>query len=497
MKRASVAMDGSTHAALAAHLLRADGQEDLCLALWRPSTGQFRETRIVQNPILPRGSDRAVHGNASFSMDYVLRAARLAADEQAGLVFLHSHPAARGWQAMSSADAVAEQRIANLAREATGLPLLGLTLAGGDRAWSARTWDEGAGREISARACEAVRVFGAGLTVTFDDSVIPPPARLDTQIRTVDVWGDATQSMIARLSVLVVGAGSVGMAIAEALARCGIQRVGVMDFDTVELVNLDRIRGATVLDAALLRSKSFVAGRLLASSSTATSPQHQAYEWSVCEPQGSEAALDYDVVFSCVDRPWPRHVLNALAFADVIPVIDGGLRAFPNPDGSLRNAYWRSAVVGPGRPCLACLGQYDPALVQVERDGSLDDPRYIERLPEDSPLRARQNVSALSAAVSSALLLQFVSLVAKPSGLGDPGPMRFDLRGHSVDRDGTVCTGGCLFQRSIGTGDTRPTSTGRHLAAEHARDLRRSVGIGVRLRRTADSALLWMHSAIK
>lgn len=488
MRRLSVAMDGSTHYALAAHLLRSDGQEDLCLALWRPSTGRDRDTRIVQAPILPEGSDRAVHGNASFSAEYVLRAAGVAGAVGAGLAFLHSHPGGVGWQGMSTQDRDTERRIANLVRELTGMPLLGLTLAG-DGAWSGRSWDIGIGRDVQSRSCESVRVLADGLRVTFDDAIVPVPQPAPGQVRTLQAWGAPIQSLFARLRVLVVGAGSVGMSVAEALARAGVEHVDVMDFDSVEVLNLDRIRGATACDARLARPKVFVARRVLAAASTAARPRHQTFEWSVCEPEGLSVALDYDVIFSCVDRPWPRHVLNTIAFADVIPVIDGGLRAFRNHDDSFKTAYWTSAVVGPGRTCLACLGQYDPAQVQLERDGSLDDPKYIEGLPPDSPLRARQNVAAFSAATSAALLLQFVAFVARPSEQGDPGPLRFDLRTQIGERIDAPCDPECFFQHLCGCGDGRPVTTGAHVVAEGARRLREAVPFHVRLRRAADGLL--------
>lgn len=116
--------------------------------------------------------------------------------------------------------------------------------------------------------------------------------------------------------------------------------------------------------------------RSLRNGATAKDPHHELFEESVCEPAGIEALLDFDVVFSCADRPWARHVLNTVAYSDLIPVVEGGLRLDPLPGGGMRNAIWRSEVVGAGRPCLVCVGQYDPAHVQLERDGSLDDPTY-------------------------------------------------------------------------------------------------------------------------
>ena len=488
--RRSVAMTGATEADLAGHLLRDDGQEDLCFVTWRPSTGRRRQTAILHRPILPGRGDRLVHGNASFQAAYTLRAAQEAAAAGAGLAFTHSHPAGRGWQSLNETDRIAESRIANVARELTGFPLLGLTLSG-DRCWSARVW-EGAGREATPMPCETVRTVGDVLAVTFDDRLLPVPQASEMQDRTVHTWGEETQARIARLRVAVAGVGSVGMVIADVLARTGLECVGVFDFDTVESVNLDRLRGATRMDAFLKRSKADVARRLLGEGSTAATPRHEVHELSICEPEALERLLDFDLIFSCVDRPWPRHVLNTIAYTDLIPVVEGGIRAFQNVDGSLRNAYWRSTLVRPGRPCLACLGQYDPALVQVERDGSLDDPNYIANLPAGSPIRRRENVAAISASVTAALLEQFVAYVAHPSGFGDPGPLRFSLRDHSVERLRTTCHGRCPYARSIGRGDARLNPTGSHAAAEEARRARARVPIhiaGFRLLAVAHRAL--------
>ena len=51
---------------LTAYLQREDGQEDVCFALYSPSTGAERFTGIVNAAIWPDLGDRDVHGNASF-----------------------------------------------------------------------------------------------------------------------------------------------------------------------------------------------------------------------------------------------------------------------------------------------------------------------------------------------------------------------------------------------------------------------------------------------
>lgn len=501
-------MTGPVHALLAGHLLRSDGQEDVCLATYRPSTGIERWSAVLRQPVMPREGDRLVHGNASFTTQYILRAVAEAAADRCGVVALHAHPEGRGWQQMSRTDEATEAAYANLAREITGLPLVGMTLAGDER-WSARVWDRGVGRHVGASHCENVRVLHPNrLRVSWNEAVRERPPVGPAQVRTVTCWGDEVQADLARLRVLVVGVGSVGMPVAVSLASTGIEATAAMDYDTVKNHNLDRLLGANALDAYVRRSKASLAGRLMADAATARRPQHHYWEHSVCEADGLRRALDFDVVFSCVDRPWARHVLNTLAYADLIPVIDGGVHADPLPGGGMRGAMWRSHVAGPGRICLACNGQYHPSHVMMERDGSLDDFTYISGLPDEHPLKARQNVSMLSLNCAGALLAQFISLVVGPGGLGHPGPIRYHLAVHWLQHDEQrLCIEGCPYPRMTGVGDLRQDPTGRHADAENERHIRAQgrreplvqavrvaddiiLGIRDRLRRAATG---WLH----
>lgn len=451
--RYSVAMTGEAEAAMREHLIRNDGQEDVLAATYSFSTGNERTTAVIRSIILPRNGDRMVHGNASFTSAYVIRAATEAKARGEGLVLLHSHPDGKGWQQLSRMDHGTESEYERVARGFTKLPLLGMTLAGQDTAWSARLWFDRA----KPTWAESVRSVSPKLTVTWNDALRPVPAVTASQVRTVSSWGPRAQASISRLRVLVVGCGSVGLDVAQRLAATGLAQIGVMDFDAVETVNLDRMIGATRLDAALGRSKVAVAARLMNSAATAKSFKAVSHEMSITDPEGLGVALDYDIVISCVDRPWARAVLNSLAYADLIPVIDGGIALDTFPDGRLRSGIWRSHTLVPGRPCMLCLGQLDVGEASLDRQGLLDDPEYIAGAQRTEP--ARQNVAALSASVSSALLTQFVSLTAHPGGRGVPAPLRYMLAHHELEHSPATTGTYCPYENETTSADNRTPLT--------------------------------------
>lgn len=487
----SVAMTEHTRDALCDLLVRQDGQEDLCLALYRPSTGKRRTTALVHRPLPPQEGERVVHGNVTVTGEYILRGAGMASAEQSGLVLLHSHPGGRGWQGMSGPDRDTETSYANLVREMTGLPLLGMTLGGGDRSWSARHWDHGVGRNVAPTECANVRVLGDRLTVTWNDRVNPAPPANHRQTRTVSGWGAAVQADLARRRVLVIGAGSVGLDVAIRLAASGLVNITIMDFDLVEERNLDRLVGATRRDVSLRRTKIYVASREAHRNATADRPRIRVSDFSICEPDGLLEALDHDIIFCCVDRPWPRAVLNSLAYTDLIPIIDGGIAIDTHPDGTMRNATWRSHIVRPGRPCMVCTRQLDMGQVALDTQGLLDDPSYIAGVADQNP--SGQNVAPLSISVTAALLAQYVSLSVAPGGIGDPGPLQYVLSTHSLDHLDHSSRPGCMYEVAEPQGDRRQDLTGVHPAAESARARASAVPRWMRARRKFDDLVERMN----
>jgi molybdopterin/thiamine biosynthesis adenylyltransferase len=469
--KTSIALTTEIHNGLAAHLLREKFQEDLCFALWYPSEGEKRFTALVRDIILPLPGERKLHGNVSFTSQYFERAVGLARARSAGLILLHSH-LGPGWQDMSDDDICAENKYAPAVYGATGLPFVGMTL-GTDEAWSGRLWQKIGRREYGKQWCESVRVIGQRMRVTYDDRQIQIPKFSEALTRTVSVWGKNEQEHLARLKIGIIGAGSVGCLIAESLARMGIVQMKLLDFDRVEFLNLDRLLHATVKDAKKKRLKVEMLGDALIDSATARDFSVQALPFSICEEEGFRSALDCDVVFSCVDRPWARSVLNFIAYAHLIPVVDGGIRAEQMKTGKgIRRVNMRSHIVAPSRQCLECMGQYDPGLVSVERAGFLDDPSYIARLDKAHVFKQNENVFTFGMSTASFELLQFLRMVVNSPGLANLGADYYDFVTGSFSSKNEKCSPECPFSLLVAKGDRTGVSlTGEHIQAKKSRNL--------------------------
>ena len=425
-------------------------QEDLCFALWRPSTGISRKCALIDRIVLPNKEDRILHGNASFQPNFLSRVVELAMRNNAGMAFMHSHPSA-GWQGMSAADIEAERDILAYPAGATKLPLVGLTI-GTDGHWSARFWERH-GAQMRRYWCRKARVIGSqSYSVYFNDHLAPPQRRTERLRRTFDTWGTDAQGTIARLTVGIVGLGSVGCIVAEAMARIGVTHMVLIDPDRVEEHNLDRLLYGTMQNVG--ERKVDVAAHHIQRSATANGIELVRLALSIHEESAYLQALDCDILFSCVDRPVARDVLNYIAYSHLIPVIDGGVSIeFDERRNRLFSAHWRVHLVTPYCQCLRCSRQYDTSMVVSELDGSLDNPSYVANLPNDAQAM-NQNVFPFSLNVAGLLvnlMLRYL-LAARWWPVVRQQDSQFVTGETGIINDS--CRPHCSFRRRIASGDS-------------------------------------------
>lgn len=455
----SVALREAVHREAGDHLLQWRDQEDLCFALWYPSEGARRFSALIAEVILPYYEDRRVHGNVGFTAEYFVRALSMARARKAGLALMHSH-LGPGWQGMSSDDIQAESGHAGAVRAATGLPFLGLT-AGNDGAWSGRFWKRTGERLYTPMDVTVVRVVGHRLGLTYHPTLGRIPSYGLELDRTTKALGPRGWADIVRMRIGIVGLGSVGSLVNEALARLGAEHLVLVDFDKVKRENRDRTAGTGPSDIG--RYKVDVAADNAIRSATSPRIRIDRVSDSIINRHGYAAALDCDLLFSCVDRPWPRRVMNHIAYAHLIPVIDGGILVRLRGDRMI-GADWHCHTVGPGRRCLECIGAYDPSVVGLEIQGLLDDPSYMAQLDPGSPLVMNENVFPFSMNLASLEVMQMLALVLGP--IYDLGDQNYHYASGTLDVNlDQHCNPGCLYPGIVATGDTLYVPTGEHLAA--------------------------------
>lgn len=444
----NVAMTESVNKSLQQFLLKDLEDEEICFANWYPAQGTSRYSALLHDIIYPLGGDRKRHGTVSAFPQYVDRVKEFAREKGGGVAMIHTHPSGIGPQGVSGPDLYYEQDI--LSREIfgiTGFPLVGMTLSGAGM-WSARFYP----KPFKIQWCPTVRIIGKNLTIHYNPKLRPAPNHNAKQLRTISVWGKEKQSYVMRLKVGIIGVGSIGSAVTEILARIGIGDVIIMDYDKVKIHNLDRMPNAATEDIGI--PKIDVVERSIKKAATNDKFSCEKYDYSVVEEDGYKKVLDCDVIFSCVDRPWARQVLNHLSYSCLIPVIDGGV-SFKINNGKLLHGMFRAQTVGPERVCMSCLGAYNQSEVQLDRDGLFDDPNYIEKQEANSPIKSRENIMPFVSSLAGLETIQFVELVTNLGNKGDLGQQPYNYYTGDILPVHKNCVEGCEYVNKTALGDTQ------------------------------------------
>ena len=455
--RKEVVLTEESHQRAKTHLLsfydQGVAQENLCFGLWYPSLGCDRFTAVVKDIVLPNPNEVLLHGNASFEGKYLTRATREAKRCNAGLVMMHSHPS-EGWQDLSQPDIIAERDVVAYQAQSTKMPFLGMTI-GKDGYWSARFWTRKNDR-MEHEWCSKVRVpRKEKYQIDWNPSVLDSFSSTPMLMRTIETWGLGVQHSIQQLRIGIVGVGSVGAIIAEALARIGISNVTLIDPDKLKVHNLDRFIFGTPEKTGKLKVN--LVKQEMVKHSTYNGIKVRTIPSGIENEKAYKEALDCDLIFSCVDRPVPRDVLNYIAIANVIPVVDAGVAVDVNPEThKFESSRWRSHLVIPGNACLRCTGQYSSSDVVAELDGSLDDPSYIRNLPQNEQPQ-NQNVFPFSLGCASMQLNLVIRYLIAEEWWPQIQRQEYRfIRGESK-RASTVCNAHCTFRKRVGLGsDQKP-----------------------------------------
>ena len=153
--------------------------------------------------------------------------------------------------------------------------------------------------------------------------------------------GSKGQRNLLDAKVLIIGAGGLGSPVAVYLALAGVGTIGIVDFDVVEISNLQRQilhRQGDIGKSKVLSAKQSLAEY----NSDVKVVGHEA-------PLTSENAMEiisqYDIIINGADNFPARYLVNDAAYLSGKPLVDGSILIF---DG-------QASVFIPGQGCYRCL----------------------------------------------------------------------------------------------------------------------------------------------
>ncbi len=282
---------------------------------------------------------------------------------------VHTHPGGSAF--FSEQDNANEAELARTAR-LKGTRGLASIVLGGDGSVAARVWLPSG--EIAL--AQSIRAVGGRVQYWSSSELADDAPHLERQAR---LFGGSFNAQVRLLRVAVVGCGGTGSAVALLLARLGIGHILLIDKDTLDETNLNRVHGSRRPDVTSPTHKVDIIEREILAAGLGTRVA-KVVGW-VGEPALRDGLKSCDFIFGCTDDHSGRVLLNRLAYFYGIPVIDVGLRMRPVAGGG-HDIFGRVTTLVPGRPCLLCGKVINPRRAAEESLERLDPAEFHKRKQE-------------------------------------------------------------------------------------------------------------------
>lgn len=153
---------------------------------------------------------------------------------------------------------------------------------------------------------------------------------------------ESARKRLSEAKVLIVGSGGLGSPNAYMLAMSGIGKLGLVDYDTVEISNLNRqiLHSTENIGMAKVKSAEKFLKRLNPDVEICT------YEQKFSLENAEALIADYDIVIDGLDNLPNRYLLNDICYFLKKPLIEAGVLRF---DGL-------ATTILPGKsPCYRCI----------------------------------------------------------------------------------------------------------------------------------------------
>lgn len=397
-----IAISKQHHEILSNHLFPGDGLEAAAILLCSKSSDS---RLLVKKVVLVPYETCSIRtpNRIAWPSSTVESAIDVAESEHLSIILIHSHPG--GLFDFSDCDDQSDLQIIPCLYQAISEPNTshGSAIMIPDGAIRARIYDEDMNFDpIESVICASdnIDLWSPSLT----GHVEKQPMAFSTEMR---------QDM-SKLTACIVGVSGTGSIVAEQLARMGIGKLILIDFDSMESKNLNRILNSTIEDASSSRLKTEVFASVV--KRYRDDIDVECVNSTICGRDSILAAGDADLLFCCVDSLEGRQICDRVSASFLQPLFDVGVTipTRQNTRGAsvVADVLGRVDYIFPGRASLLDREVYSPESLRQEylRKVAPEDfdnqvaEGYIKGVVDEAP-----SVITLNMRAASTVVMEFIA----------------------------------------------------------------------------------------